>query len=231
MKKVLNILSDVLFWIIVISSVGMMIFTIVSVSTFNRNDRNVFGYKAFIVLSDSMKATDFASGDLVIVQQVNDPRTIKAGDIISFTSQNTSNYGEVVTHKVRSVTTTEEGDIAFVTYGTTTGTDDETPVTFPFLIGKYRFALPKVGSFFLFLKTPTGYVVFILVPFLALIIYQMVRCVILFKKYKKLQMKKLRAEKKKIEAERAEAKKMQEELEALKAQLASQENKNISSIE
>ena len=35
-------------------AVFMMIFTIVSVSTFDRADRNLFGYKAFIVLSDSM---------------------------------------------------------------------------------------------------------------------------------------------------------------------------------
>ena len=33
----------------------MMMITIVSVSTFDRADRNLFGYKAFIVLSDSME--------------------------------------------------------------------------------------------------------------------------------------------------------------------------------
>lgn len=47
-------------------AVGMMIFTIISVSTFDRADRNLFGYKAFIVLSDSMKKTDFDAGDLVL---------------------------------------------------------------------------------------------------------------------------------------------------------------------
>ena len=36
-------------------------------------DRSLFGYKAFIVLSDSMKATDFDAGDLVLVKEV-DPR-------------------------------------------------------------------------------------------------------------------------------------------------------------
>ena len=37
-------------------------------STFDRSDRNLFGYKAFIVLSDSMKATDFDAGDLVLAK-------------------------------------------------------------------------------------------------------------------------------------------------------------------
>jgi len=204
----------------------MMIFTIVSVSTFNRNDRSVFGYKAFIVLSDSMKATDFAAGDLVIVKEVTDYSDIKVGDIISFTSQNSANYGEIVTHKIRAYTTTPNGDPAFITYGTTTNTDDDVPVSYPYIVGKYKFSLPKVGSFFNFLKTPTGYIIFILVPFLALIIYQLVRCVILFKKYKRLQMKKLKAEKERLAAEREETRKMQEELMALRAQLASQDNKS-----
>ena len=59
MKKALNIVKNILVWIIVVFAVLMMIFTVVSVNTFDRSDRNLFGYKAFIVLSDSMKATDF----------------------------------------------------------------------------------------------------------------------------------------------------------------------------
>ncbi len=35
-------------------------------NTFDRADRSLFGYKAFIVLSDSMSATDFSAGDLVL---------------------------------------------------------------------------------------------------------------------------------------------------------------------
>ena len=47
--KVLKVLRNVIVWLIAILAVGMMIFTIVSVSTFDRADRNLFGYKAFIV--------------------------------------------------------------------------------------------------------------------------------------------------------------------------------------
>ena len=55
MKKALNIVKNILVWIIVVFAVLMMVFTVVSVNTFDRSDRNLFGYKAFIVLSDSMK--------------------------------------------------------------------------------------------------------------------------------------------------------------------------------
>ena len=136
MKKTLNIVKNIFVWLLVVLAVCMMLFTVVSVSTFDRSDRSLFGFKAFIVLSDSMKATDFDAGDLVLVKEV-DPKTLKEGDIISYTSQNTSNYGETVTHKIRRLTTDANGNPGFVTYGTTTNTDDETVVTYPYILGKY----------------------------------------------------------------------------------------------
>ena len=80
--KTLKIIRCIFVWLMVALTVGMMIFTIVSVSTFDRADRNLFGYKAFIVLSDSMSKTDFSAGDLVLVKEV-DPSTLKEGDIIN----------------------------------------------------------------------------------------------------------------------------------------------------
>lgn len=221
MKKVLNIIKKILVWAVVLLAVFMMIFTIVSVSTFNRNDRHLFGYRAYIVLSDSMSKTDFDAGDLVLVKEV-EPTTLKEGDIISYISQDTENYGEVVTHKIRSLTTDANGENGFVTYGTTTDTNDETIVTYPFVLGKYQTHIPKVGTFFQFLKTPQGYFACIFIPFMLLILYQGVNCIQLFRRYKKEQMEEMQAERDKIEAERLESQKMMEELMALKEQLAQQ---------
>ena len=76
MKKVLNVVKNIFVWLMVVLAVCMMVFTIVSVNTFDRSDRNIFGFKAFIVLSDSMSKTDFDAGDLVLVKEV-DPSTCK----------------------------------------------------------------------------------------------------------------------------------------------------------
>lgn len=218
MKKALNIVKNILVWIIVVFAVLMMIFTVVSVNTFDRSDRNLFGYKAFIVLSDSMKATDFASGDLVLVKEV-DPSTLKEGDIISYTSQNTSNFGETVTHKIRMITTDQNGQPGFITYGTTTNTDDETIVTYDYVLGKYQTRLKGVGSFFQFLKTTPGYICCIFVPFALLILVQGINCIRLFKRYKMEQYKEIEDERTKLEQERAESQKMMSELLELKKQL------------
>ena len=217
--KALNVIRNIVVWLIVVIAAGMMVFTIVSVSTFDRAERSLFGYKAFIVLSDSMSKTDFNAGDLVLVKEV-DPSTLQEGDIISYTSQNSSNYGEVVTHKIRKLTTDANGEPGFITYGTTTDTDDETIVTYEYVIGKYSKSIPKVGTFFQFLKSTPGYIVCILIPFLILILLEGVRCIRLFRKYKSEQQAELQAERDKIEADRVEAQRMMQELLQMKAQMA-----------
>jgi len=217
MKKFLSILWTIFVVIVVIIAVSMMIFTIVSVNTFDKTNRDVFGYKFFIAQSDSMAATDFDAGDIVIVKEV-DPFTLKEGDVITFVSQNSYNYGETVTHKIREVQRLEDGGVGFVTYGTTTNTDDEALATI--IIGKYVGRLPYVGTFFTFLKTTPGYILCILVPFLILIISQIVSTIKLFRQYKKEQTAEIEAERALLEKEREESQKMMAELLALKAQLS-----------
>lgn len=221
MKKVLNIIKNIFVWAIVFLAVAMMIFTVVSVNTFDRADRSIFGYRAFIVLSDSMSKTDFSAGDVVFVKEV-DPSTLAEGDIIAYISQNSENYGETVTHKIRKLTTDQNGNKGFVTYGTTTNTDDETIVTYPCVLGKYAGHIANLGSFFRFIKTTPGYIVCIFVPFLLLILYQGINCVILFRKYKAEQTAELDRERAEIAAKRAESEKVMQELLELKAKMQEQ---------
>lgn len=211
MKKAWNIIRKIIVWAIVVFSLGMMAFTIISVTTFDRADRSVFGYSAFIVLSDSMKATDFDAGDLVIIKQT-DPSTLKEGDIISFQSPDESNYGEIVTHKIREVTTDDEGNPGFITYGTTTDSNDQGIVTYNLVIGKYQGHIPKVGTFFNFLKSVPGYFICIFTPFFILILVQARNSIKLFRKYKKEQMEEIQAEKKSLEEERVKSQEMMEQL-------------------
>ncbi len=223
MKKVWDIIETGFTWIMMIIAVAMMLFTVISVNTFDRNDRNLLGYKAFIVHSDSMSATDFNAGDLILVKEV-DPSKLQVGDIISFISVDPNNYGETITHKIRELTTTKEGYPAFITYGTTTNVNDQYPVTYEYVVGKHQYTLKGVGSFFLFLKTVPGYICCILIPFLILIIIQGINSISLFRQYKEEQMAEIEekrqreldemtAERERLEAER-------QKLEKLKAEMA-----------
>ena len=221
MKKVLNAIMSVLSTLMMIVAVCVMVFTIISVNTFNRQDRSLMGYKAFIVLSDSMSATDFDAGDLVLTKDVN-PAELQEGDIIAYISENPDNYGEVVTHKIRTV----NPDGTFTTYGTTTDTDDAYPVSWEQVLGKYDKAIPKVGAFFNFLKTTPGYICCIFVPFALLIMMQGLNTVKLFKQYKREQQEDIDRQKAELEQERLETKAMMEELLAMKREMAQQQQVN-----
>ncbi len=230
--KAWEIIKTIFTWLLMLAATAMMLFTIISVSMFDRNDRDLFGYKAFIIRSDSMNATDFDAGDLILLKEV-DPSTLKEGDIIAFRSTDPDSFGESITHKIRALTVTENGKPAFITYGTTTNVDDEYPVTYEQVQGKYQFTLDGVGTFFAFLKTVPGYICCILLPFMFLIILQGLNSVRLFRQYKEEEMAELEAkrqkeiedmtaEREKLAAEREESQKVLEKLQQLQAQMADQ---------
>lgn len=217
MKKALAIAGRVLTVLLLVFAVFVMVFTVISVNTVGKADADFLGFKPNIVLSDSMQDT-FAVGDLEISKKA-DPATLAAGDIITFRSIDPANYGSVVTHKIREVTT-YEGGLAFVTYGTTTGVDDAYPVPADRVLGKYVFRLPKMGYFFEFLKTPAGYVTLILLPFLVLIGLRAVRFVRLARQYRAEQREEAAAQQAQLEEEQRKNQEMREELDRLRAQLS-----------
>ena len=195
-----------------------MVFTLFSVMTLDQTQRSLFGYRAYIVLSDSMKATDFGAGDLV-VSKIIDCDELQAGDIISFISRNDGSNGEVFTHKIRERTIDKNGEPSFVTYGTTTGENDDSLVAYSDVLGRYAFRIPGAGSFFSFLKTIPGYIICILLPFLILIAIQIVQSVRLFKKYQTEQKTEIQAERDRLAKEYEETKATLEELKLMKQQL------------
>ncbi len=221
MKKAGKIIGKIATIIILAFTIFIMIFTIVSVNTVGK-DQMIFGYKPYIVLSDSMSGV-FDVGDIVVSKEM-DPSTLKEGDIISFRSIDPNNYDTVVTHKIKGETE-YEGQRAFVTYGVNTGVEDEYCVPADRVIGLYQFRLPKMGYFFQFLKTPMGYFILIFIPFMLLIGSEAIRFGKLWKKYKAEQAALLEEQKTMVKEQKAQSEEMRAEIERLKAQLAEQQKK------
>ena len=183
MNKRLEAVRNILSWTLTAAAEVMIIFTIVSLTAADREDRSIFGFRAFIALSDSMSATDFDAGDLVLVKEV-DPATLKEGDIIAYISRSSASNGETTTHKIRRLTADEDGEPGFITYGTTTDTDDEGIVTYGDVLGVYRGHIPKVGRFIAFIKTTGGFITCILVPLFLIVLSQGVSCIRLLQTYR-----------------------------------------------
>ena len=234
-QNVLNMMSKIFTVVLFIFTACIMIFTILSVTMLDKNDRDIFGYKFYIVQTDSMSESElnahltvhFDAGDIIFVKETSKPAELKAGDIISFLSTNQASYGETVTHMIREVKTDKDGNvIGFVTYGTNTDTNDEALVKPEYILGVYAGKLPGVGTFFAFMKSTPGYIWCILVPFLVLIAMNGIDVIRLFRKYKKEQNAILEAEKAEIAAERKRNEEMLRELMALKEQLEIKTNSN-----
>ena len=239
-EKVLSVVRTVIVSIIVAVAVFMMVFTIVSVTMFDENERNIFGYKFYIVQSDSMKSVLKEDGtsepgyfdvyDVIVSKEVTDFTSLEEGDIITFVCGDPKDeaYSKTITHMIRYKAS--EGEYpSFKTFGTTKNNNDSFTVESSWILGEYQFTVPFAGPLFRFLKQPIGYVVCILIPFLLLILSQGINFVRLFRQYKKEQMAEMEAERARIEEERqaaqrelAEAQKMMSELMAMKEMLAKQ---------
>ena len=235
-KKALRITTRILTWLLIAFAVFMMIFTIFTVSTVNKNDRSFFGLRFYIVKTDSMSLAEdgknkdldvhFDAGDIIIVEEIEQTTVLKPGDIITFVSMNEKDgsRGETITHMIRRVEYSDSGKIlGYVTYGTNTGVDDEALVEPEYVLGTYWGQLPNMGHFFAFMQTTKGYIICILVPFMLLILYNGMNVIRLFRRYKREQMADMANERTQLEAERAENRRMLEELMALKSQLSGQD--------
>lgn len=145
---------------------------IIKGALFPEKPPSVLGLTPMVVLSGSMsgEAEDHIEvGDLVFVGRA-DPEELEVGDVIAY-----MNGGASVTHRITAIDTNTDGDLLFTTKGDANNAEDTTPVTEEQLVGIYRWRIPKVGDFALFLQTPLGMLLFVGVPVLAFLIYDIIR--------------------------------------------------------
>ncbi len=133
---------------------------------------SVFGITPFVVKSGSMSGTregHIEVGDLIFVGKAN-PEELKTGDVIAFMEGKI-----IVTHRIIEVLTDSGGSLMFQTQGDANPSPDVEPVPQEKLVGIYKNRIPKVGDFALFLQTPLGMLVFIGIPVVGFIIYDIIR--------------------------------------------------------
>ncbi len=133
---------------------------------------SVGGVFPMIVLTDSMKGT-FDSGSLLICRTA-EAKDVQIGDIICFYDP-VGNGTATATHRVMKIETDEAGNISFITKGDASNTEDLAPVPASRLIGVYKSHIAGLGSFALFMQSTPGLILFVALPVLILIGYDMLR--------------------------------------------------------
>ncbi len=167
---------------------------------------SVFGYSPLIVLTPSMDAEPdpvIKQGDLIFIKQI-DVKDVKEGDVIAFFDPQSQSHG-VLTHRVKMITTGEDGKPAFVTQGDANNSPDQVPAPFDNFVGIYKGKVPGAGNVAMFLQSTPGLIVCIAIPLVLLVAFELIRR----KKYENAKNKDTQA--------------LLEELEALKAKQAAAE--------
>ena len=174
----------------------------------------LFNRAPLIVISDSMtidKAAgtgEFNKNDLIIIKKV-DPSTLEKGDVVTYKGRD----GDIITHRITDLVTDKVNGQevpAFETKGDYSPGYDFYPVTYDQIIGEYQFRLPKLGGVAMFLQTPAGVIVILLIPVIIVFAVDFL--------IKRKQQKSSDSKNAELEAEIAR-------LKALQEQLANQENK------
>lgn len=182
LKKISKIaITTITFFIIALTVFSMAV---------NKNYGNgVFNTKFFIVLSDSMKP-EFEAGDIVVTKKV-DPTKLEVGDIITFYLHD----GTVLTHQIYEINQ-EDTNKVIITKGINSEVVDDTPVNEGKIIGRYSFSIPNLGNLIMFMKTTPGFIIFIFIPLLVLVFFNIVdlRKAIKQNKMKKVEVLKLKDE-------------------------------------
>ena len=173
-KKVIDIIILLLLYNIIL----------VFISCLNKIDSiSLFGYKAYIITTDSMKPS-INSGDVSIVRRTKEEK-IDIGDVITFKREN-----KVITHRITNIEE-QEGKKIYTTKGDNNNIEDSEKTEYSQIEGKNVLTIPKLG---ILINILDNQIVFLLIILILL--------VLLFFRIKKEEKKEHRREKKKIEEEK-----------------------------
>lgn len=130
-------------------------------------------FDAYIIVSPSMVPTINVE-DGIIIQRI-EPEHIKQGDIISFLATESYYNGKVITHRVIGIEKSSDGKLLFRTKGDHNNVADSFLVNEENVYGKVIFRIPMLGYIRQFLSTYFGWILCIVIPFLYLILSEVVR--------------------------------------------------------
>lgn len=161
MKNTQKWYQDISNWITIIICVIFVPILIINVSimyqanTDKEKIPSIFGYKPFIVLSDSMD-NSIRKGDLIFVRVI-DPSKLNKKDIIAFRDDE----GTVTTHRIIDIVNHDNIDY-FVTKGDNNDSQDQSLVEYNDIEGVFEFRIPYVGNIFNSLASPTVIIIIVL---------------------------------------------------------------------
>ncbi len=195
MKQKLLKIGGIIVDVIIIIAFIASIFVVVANITANNKDTqpNLFGYTFDSVQTNSMSPT-FKTGALVIGKIPDKDDVLEEGQIITFHVRE-GGVTYTKTHRISDVI--QYGAIyTYETWGDNRDAEDEYYCPAPDagfrtiheVASVYQFHIPLLGGFIDFLKKPLGFILFLVIPMLAFIGWQIFKLVDIYLKSKKQEL-------------------------------------------
>ncbi len=163
MKKVVNIIGDILIIFILVILVGIIYLNIMY-SIHKEKIPSIGGLRMLTVLSGSMRPV-LEPGDIIIIK---DNTNIVEGDIITFKSNNL-----IITHRVINVTSVEDR-VLYKTKGDNNNVEDKTLIKEENILGEYFFRIPYIGYVMEFFRSKLGIMIIVTIIGL-LVIFEVIK--------------------------------------------------------
>lgn len=168
--KIMTVVGTIL--CIILTPILLINLTLIAKSYLNQDEvPSVGGFLPLIVLTDSMEPV-IDGGDLIICHTA-EAEEIKTGDIIAFFDP-AGNGTSIVTHRVLEIVE-ENGTISFRTKGDNNNAEDQMLVPQDKLVAVYRNRIPGAGHVAMFMQSPTGLIVCVVLPIILFVAYDVVR--------------------------------------------------------
>lgn len=182
--KIFNILFWVALGIIVLYSV---------IALFSKDDgiTTIFGGTGLTVQSDSMSPT-FYKGDLIFIDTDFNIEDLEVGDVITYQMIITVDGESVMiynSHRITNIIEDINGYLHFYTKGDNNLTADTEPVLESYVLGVWNGKIYAniggvIDGIVGFLKSPTGFFLFIVLPCFGFLVYQIVKFIGLMSDFK-----------------------------------------------
>ena len=131
-------------------------------------------FNAYVVLSGSMLPS-IKVKDIVITKKIEQER-LQVGDIITFITPDPRFGGISVTHRIKQIVYDEtDGIYKYVTKGDANNIADSVPVPNSNILGKVILKIPKLGYIQDLLASKGGLIIFVLIPSLAILSYDIMK--------------------------------------------------------
>lgn len=174
LKFIINVISYAIFiWLLLIGIVLLIYVADIKIRAM-KGDNTPPTYNAYVVLTGSM-LPEIVPNDVVITKKKS-PEELEVGDIITFISSDTRLSNIIVTHRIKEIfQDPTTGKYTYRTKGDANNTVDFALAEDHNIIGEVIFKIPKLGYVQEVLASRGGLIIFIFIPCLAVLSYDIVK--------------------------------------------------------